>query len=429
MVVKSGYKPTEVGFIPDEWGVTILGDNAEKVGSGITPTGGARVYRPAGRPFIRSQNVGWGVLLLDDVAFIDDHTHLTFPDTEIQSEDVLLNITGASIGRSAIADPRIVGGNVNQHVCIIRTQKIKLSPHFLNYCLLSEIGQKQIDSFQTGGNRQGLNFAQVRAISIPLPPLQEQHLIAAALGDADALLNSLERLIVKKRDLKQAAMQQFLTSKIRLPGFHGEWKMTRLADIGSTYGGLTGKAKSDFGNGNGHYVTFMNVMSNVDIDCQAFDRVRVAPGESQNLVERGDLLFNGSSETPEEVAMCAILSKDIHNLYLNSFCFGFRLRHDAQVDGLFLTYLIRSSVGRGVMKSLAQGSTRYNLSKGALLDAEIRLPSMAEQTAISAVLSDMDAELAALEARRDKTRALKQAMMQELLTGKIRLVPIGAIHA
>lgn len=236
------------------------------------------------------------------------------------------------------------------------------------------------------------------------------------------MLAKLERLIAKKRDLKQAAMQQLLTSQIRLPGFHGEWEMKRLGTLGSAYGGLTSKTKSDFGDGSGQYITFLNVITNVVIDLNAFERVRVFPTECQNRVIRGDLLFNGSSETPDEVAMCSLMDDDIPDLFLNSFCFGFRLRDGTQADGLFLAYYMRSREGRELMKSLAQGSTRYNLSKGALLDASICLPAVPEQSAIAAVLSDMDAELTALHAQRDKTHALKQAMMQELLTGKTRLV-------
>jgi type I restriction enzyme S subunit len=114
---------------------------------------------------------------------------------------------------------------------------------------------------------------------------------------------------------------------------------------------------------------------------------------------------------------------------LNSFCFGFRFHDNAEADGLFLAYYLRNSEGRELMKSLAQGSTRYNLSKVALLKAPLRLPLLPEQSAIADVLCDMDAELSALEARRDKTHALKQAMMQELFTGRTRLVPVGAAHA
>jgi len=265
--------------------------------------------------------------------------------------------------------------------------------------------------------------AILHSVVIPVPTgVAEQRAIATALGDVDALLAGLNRLIAKKRDLKQAAMQQLLTGQTRLPGFSGEWEVKRLGEIGSTYGGLTGKTKADFGTGTGRYVTFMNVMANVVIDCALFEQVRVAPSESQNRVSEGDLLFNGSSETPEEVAMCSFMASDVPNLYLNSFCFGFRCRDEQISDGLFLAYYLRANPGRELMKSLAQGSTRYNLSKGALLEASIRLPLKDEQTAIATVLSDMDAELAALEARRDKTRALKQGMMQELLTGRTRLV-------
>ena len=120
--------------------------------------------------------------------------------------------------------------------------------------------------------------------------------------------------------------------------------------------------------------------------------------------------------------MCSVLTEDVHEVFLNSFCFGFRLRAGVEVDAIFLCYYFRSREGRELMKSLAQGSTRYNLSKTALLAAPFFLPSLPEQTAIAAVLSDMDTEIAALEARREKTRALKQGMMQELLTGRIRLI-------
>lgn len=198
--------------------------------------------------------------------------------------------------------------------------------------------------------------------------------------------------------------------------------MKRLGDLGGTYGGLTGKTKEDFGEGAARYITFMNVMTNIVIDSSTFEQVRVSPQESQNRAVKGDLFFNGSSETPEEVALCAVLTEEVQDVFLNSFCFGFRFRDRAEADGLFLAYYFRSAQGRDLMKSLAQGSTRYNLSKTALLKSSLRLPPQLEQTAIAQVLVNMDAELSALAQRRTKTRALKQAMMQELLTGKTRLV-------
>ena len=196
-----------------EWEERELGTMTNRVGSGITPLGGEKNYKSTGRPFIRSQNVGWGELLLDDVAFIDDETHSTFDSTAIFESDVLLNITGASIGRSAIADARIVGGNVNQHVCIIRLKPGELNPILLNQFLISERGQKQIDSFQAGGNRQGLNFGQIRSFSIPIPPIEmEQQRIADCLSTLDAQIAAENNKFAALKTHKRGLMQQLFPS-------------------------------------------------------------------------------------------------------------------------------------------------------------------------------------------------------------------------
>jgi type I restriction enzyme S subunit len=259
-------------------------------------------------------------------------------------------------------------------------------------------------------------------IYVPIPPLPEQKAIAQALSDMDTLISGLDDLIAKKRDIKQATMQQLITGKTRLPGFSGDWEVKRLGDVGSTYGGLTGKSKSDFGSGSGEYITFMNVMKNTVIDCLAFEKVHVSEHEMQNRVRRGDLIFNGSSETPEEVGLCAVVLDEVKSVYLNSFCFGFRCQNTDVIDGSFIARFFRSDAGRDLVKSLAQGSTRYNLSKLALLNLRVPIPKLPEQKAIAMVLTDMDDELTALNQRREKTRELKQAMMQELLTGRTRLV-------
>ncbi|MBR9921423.1 MAG: hypothetical protein GYB31_11340, partial [Bacteroidetes bacterium] len=231
-LVEAKYKNTEIGEIPYDWEVKFLGECTTKVGSGITPKGGEKVYKTNGHPFVRSQNVGWGNLLKNDLAFIDDNTHSKFEATEIKQGDVFLNITGASIGRSAIADKDLVGGNVNQHVCIIRSSQQVILPKFLNFILLSKIGQKQIDSFQAGGNREGLNFGQIRSFVVPLPPtLTEQRAIATALSDVDALITSLDQLIEKKKAIKQGAMQELLTGKTRVAGF-GEGVGYKQTEVG-----------------------------------------------------------------------------------------------------------------------------------------------------------------------------------------------------
>ena len=189
-----------------EWKMCTIGELTTKVGSGVTPRGGEAVYKTEGHPFVRSQNVGLGNLLLDDIAFIDEETHLRQKSTELQFNDVLLNITGASIGRSALVDKQIVGGNVNQHVCIIRTKE-NLVPSFICSFLLSNYGQRQIDSFQAGGNRQGLNFEQIKSIKITIPSKDEQMKIAKLFPAIDKRIATQNKIIDKLQSLIKGIAQ------------------------------------------------------------------------------------------------------------------------------------------------------------------------------------------------------------------------------
>ncbi|MEU5467614.1 restriction endonuclease subunit S [Kocuria salsicia] len=196
----------------------------------------------------------------------------------------------------------------------------------------------------------------------------------------------------------------------------------RLREIGSTYGGLTGKSKADFGRGDARFVTFLEVINSTRLSGRALERVEVKKGERQNSVKCGDVLFNGSSETPQEVALSAVVDFDSNIVtFLNSFCFGFRLRPDAAVDPTYLAYFFRSSAGRSLVSSLAQGATRYNIAKTKFLDVELALPSFERQREIVEWLNDADDMVATLERLIAKKQAIKQGMMQQLLTGRTRL--------
>lgn len=261
-------------------------------------------------------------------------------------------------------------------------------------------------------------------MAIALPPPQEQRAIVEALSDTESVIASMEHLLAKKRNVKLATAQVLLSGAQRLPGFTRAWDTYRLGGIGSTYGGLSGKRAADFGRGQSRYVPFLNVIGNVRIDAAFVEPVSVTTGEHQSRVRAGDLLFNGTSETPDELAMGAMILEDVPDLYLNSFCFGFRI-HDLQsFDPLFIAFTFRSAVGRRLLYRLAQGATRYNLSKSHFLKLELAFPRFDEQCAIAEVLSDLDDEIAALEVKRDKLKLIKQGMMQQLLTGQIRFVEL-----
>ena len=207
--------------------------------------------------------------------------------------------------------------------------------------------------------------------------------------------------------------------------FEEKWQLLRFQELGTTYGGLSGKTSADFATGDAHYVSFLDVLDSPILTPRQFERVRVSDVECQNRVAAGDVLYNATSETPEDLAMGSMVSVDADGLYLNSFCFGFRVLDRYRCDPLFLAYWSRGIPGRNSMRALAQGATRYNLSKRRFLALEVPVPSLSEQRAIAAVLSDVDELIGSLKALIAKKRAIKQATMQQLLTGRTRLPGFG----
>ncbi|MCV0163271.1 restriction endonuclease subunit S [Pseudomonas aeruginosa] len=407
--------PTEGNVPKDDWEHVLL-DSVTKRGSGHTPDKKHPEYWDGSIKWISLQDSAQL-----DALYIED-TAATITIEGIKNSSAVLHQKGtvvlsrdAGVGKSAIMATDMA---VSQHF-MAWTCGQRLDNHFLYYWLQSK--KPEFERIANGNTIKTIGLPYFKELTIPLPPLEEQKHIASALSGMDTLISSLDQLIAKKRDIQQTTMQQLLTGQIRLPGFRGEWNVKPMRALGNTYGGLAGKTKIDFGHGEARYIPFMNVMTDTVIDASWLEPVDVAPDEAQNLAKKGDLFFNGSSETPEEVGFCSVLLDEIPNLYLNSFCFGFRFNTAARVNGLFFAYWFRSKAGRAAMSVLAQGATRYNIAKSAFMQLEIPQPLEEEQTAISTVLSDMDAELAALETRRDKARQIKQGMMQELLTGRIRL--------
>lgn len=189
------------------------------VGSGITPTGGSKVYKREGVLFIRSQNVTFEGLLLNDVAYIDDRTHQKMVPSEVFAHDVLLNITGASIGRCCPVPEGLGSTNVNQHVCAIRIAKPRREDAvFLCAVLASFIGQRQIDRLNAGSNRQGLNYQQLRSFVIPWPKdNSERARIARKIEPAQSRIVAEESYLSKLKAIKKGLMQDLLTGRLRVP--------------------------------------------------------------------------------------------------------------------------------------------------------------------------------------------------------------------
>ena len=390
MEIKKGYKMTDVGVIPEDWEVKSIGE-VLSICNGMDykhlNIGNYPVY-------------GTGGL----IAKVDDYL--------FEGESVC-------IGRKGTIDAPIY---LNEKFWTVDTLFYSINfvgviPKFIYYIF------NTIDwlSLNEASGVPSLSKDNIKLQLIQIPNLSEQQAIADALTKVDNLITSLTKVIEKKKLIKKGAMQKLLSGDMRLDGFEGEWERKQIGKIGITYSGITGKNKSDFGHGTAKYITFLNVLNNPIINTKELELVDISSNENQNKAIKGDLFFNVSSETPEEVGICSVLLDDISNLYVNSFCFGFRIT-DKEVSGIYLSYLFRTSLGRDKMSSIAQGATRYNLSKDYFNEIELTIPpTKAEQTAIANILTTMDNEIEALEKERDKYKCIKQGMMQQLLTGKIRL--------
>ena len=202
---------------------------------------------------------------------------------------------------------------------------------------------------------------------------------------------------------------------------NGLWCSKKLGNLGKTYNGLTGKTKEDFGEGK-PFITYMNIFTNPKIDISNFEYVKMGTNENQNKAIYGDIFFTVSSETPDEVGMASVLLDKVNDLYLNSFCFGFRLNDFKSLLPEFSSYLFRNELFRKEVHKLAQGSTRFNLSKLELMKIEIKLPSLEEQTAIAEILATADRELQLQKEKLAQLQTQKKGLMQVLLTGKKRLI-------
>jgi type I restriction enzyme S subunit len=211
------FKESTLGRIPKAWSTPTIGSLAVHVGSGLTPRGGSEVYLESGVLFIRSQNVHFDGLRLDDAVFIDDATHRAMSRSEVFANDVLMNITGASIGRCCRVPVGLGPTNVNQHVCAIRlTGASRSDAIFLTAFLASPFGQRQVMVLNAGSNRQGLNYEQLRSFDVVWPEAPERRAIAEALEGVDGRMKAEEHALGKLRLLKRGLIEDLLTGRARV---------------------------------------------------------------------------------------------------------------------------------------------------------------------------------------------------------------------
>lgn len=415
------YKRTEVGVIPKDWQVEALRKLLSQPATyGIVKAGR---FVQQGVPMVRGGDIKDGAVATD-LPNVSTEKSVEFSRTVLRKGDILVALVGYP-GEAAISPDTLVGANISRAVGLLRPT-IKACTEFIVAYLNSPNGRRDFLKPGAGSAQLVVNLRDLNLLRVPLPPPPEQRAIAEALSDVDELLGALDALIAKKRDIKQGAMQQLLTGKTRLPGFSGEWTEFNMATDSTLKAriGWQGLKTSEYLSTGEYYLVTGTDFVNGRIDwttCHFVDRARFVQDRNIQL-NPGDVLLTKDGT----IGKAGYIETLPGPATLNSGVFVIRPKTDDYIP-LYMFYVLTSRIFEEFLARLQAGSTITHLYQKDFAGFAFDVPSRQEQAAIATVLSDMDTEIAALEARRDKTRAIKQGMMQQLLTGRVRLVKPEAI--
>jgi type I restriction enzyme, S subunit len=410
-------------MIPDGWKSGKINELNHYITSGSR--GWAQYYSDSGDLFVRITNLTREKLSLD----LSDSKYVEIPKdnnegkrTRLMKDDILISIT---------ADLGIIGfienefdkpAYINQHVALLRIDEKGIDNRFIAYQMASESGHQQFISLNDAGAKSGLNLDSIRRFSILIPPLLEQCKIVEMLGVWDESIDLLERLIGRVRSRKQGLMQQLLTGKKRFKEFEdSEWRTVKLIEVAevivSPVDKLTVEGEISVLLCNYTHVYHNNRITN------ALNFMKATATEKEIAkftLSKGDVIITKDSETPNDIAVPSYVSEDLGNVVCGYHLSILRPRKN-EIDGEYLSYLLSTAEIRYYFFTLANGATRFGLSVGSIEKAQFNLPSLPEQEKIAAVLSAADEEISTLEKQLAAYKQQKLGLMQQLLTGKIRV--------
>ncbi len=416
--VPAGYKRTEVGVIPEDWEVRTLGalgDFKNGINKGKQDFG-------HGFPFVNLMDVFGVPKVSTDSSFGLVNSSLGEQEAyALQSGDVLFvrsSVKPEGVGLTILI-PEDLPNTVFSGFLIRYRDNGVFALEFKEHCFWEASFRNRLIASSTVSANTNINQEALKFLQLAFPPNKaEQRAIAEALSDVDGLLAALEAPIAKKRAIKQAAVQHLLTGKTRLSGFTKAWETKRLGDIGPFSKGRGIKREDVSFEGlpcvryGELYTRYQNYILRV--------ASRIPPSVALTAlpIQTGDLLFAGSGETAEEIGRCAAyLGKE--KAYAGG---DIVVLTPSEQNSIYLGHLMNHPIVVTQKARMGQGDAVVHISASNLAQVEIELPPLTEQTAIANILFDMDAEIAALERRRDKACAVNQSMMQQLLTGRVRLI-------
>ncbi|MEY8539601.1 restriction endonuclease subunit S [Streptococcus alactolyticus] len=331
---------------------------------------------------------------------------------EVHPGDLILS-NSMSFGKPYIME---IDGCIHDGWLLIRNDKNKFELKFLCVLLGTDNMINQYKAMAAGSTVNNLNKQLVGGTTVSFPSIPKQQQIGTFFAHLDTLISLHQRKCDQTKELKKTMLQKMFPKKgeripeIRFPEFTDEWEEKKLGEVGETFTGLSGKTKADFGHGAGKFVTYVNVFNNPISDLKGVDSIEI--DDNQKQVQYGDILITTSSETPEEVGMTSVWLGREENVYLNSFCFGFR--PTTELSSYYMAYALRSHEVRKKFIILAQGISRYNISKTKVMEINIPIPSLPEQEAIGAYFQTLDQDIAQIEKKLADLKELKKTLLRQL---------------
>ncbi|HFD1813160.1 TPA: restriction endonuclease subunit S [Enterococcus faecium] len=401
------------GFTED-WEERKLGELAESFEYGLNAS--AKKFDGSNK-YIRITDI-------DDISHKFNQSGVTSPDIDFASADnyklkkgdILFARTGASVGKTYMY--RESDGLVYYAGFLIRARiKSKISSEFVFQTTFTDSYNRFIKITSQRSGQPGVNAEEYSNFKIMIPNYEEQNAIGCFFKKIDDTITLHQRKLDLLKETKKGFLQKMFPKngakvpEIRFPGFTEDWEERKLGGIGKTYTGLTGKSKEDFGHGDAKFVTYMNVFQNPKATLEQLENVEIDP--RQNEVKKGDVFFTTSSETPEEVGMSSVWTHDINNIYLNSFTFAYRPTIKFDLD--YLAFMLRSQSVRKKIIYLAQGISRYNISKTKMMDISVPIPvNFEEQQKIGAFFKQLDDTIALHQRKLDLLKETKKGFLQKM---------------
>lgn len=415
--IPQGYKQTELGIIPEDWevkqirdGLTLLTD-FDANGSFADMAANVQTYIGGGYAwYVRATDLEQQTPL-SEVKYVDESSYRFLKKSSLYGGEVLLAKRG-DIGKVYLFEAKTMYATLAPNLYLLKLNQ-EIDSTYLYYYLKSTNGQKALKDINASTSLGALYKEDVKNLYILYPSPVEQRAIAAALSDIDRLIEALDKKIAKKRLIKQGAMQQLLTGKKRLPGFTDPWVEKRLGEIGVWVKGQSLSKNDIIPNGKNICIHYGELFSYGEVITLPVSRTNCQP---TTISLGNEILFPDSDVTPDGLGRCSALL--IKGVIIGS---GINvLRHKPLYDTSFVSYSI--NINRSKIIDRVTGTTVKHINSKELSEIMINIPkNKEEQTAIATILTDMDKEIADLEAKRDKYRLLKSGMMQKLLTGQIRL--------